>query len=109
MWHDVTPPTRARRAGPMTTSSTTESVDARQLVDRLIADALQRRASDVHVDPNANASEVKFRIDGLLQPVATHPPEVGRMLVTRLMVMAKLLTYRLDGPQEGRAEFSPAA
>src|SRR3954452_8562034 len=86
---------------------TTESVDARQLVDRLIADALQRRASDIHVDPTATACEVKFRLDGLLQPVATHPPDVGRMLVTRLMVMAKLLTYRLDVPQEGRAEFSP--
>src|SRR3954452_17901953 len=86
---------------------TTESVDARQLVDRLIADALQRRASDIHVDPTATACEVKFRIDGLLEAVATPPPDVGRMLVTRLMVMAKLLTYRLDVPQEGRAEFSP--
>src|SRR4051794_12687746 len=86
---------------------TTESVDARQLVDRLIADALQRRASDIHVDPTATACEVKFRIDGLLEAAATHPPDVGRMLVTRLMVMAKLLTYRLDVPQEGRAEFSP--
>src|SRR4051812_36732599 len=68
-----------------------ESVDARQLVDQLIADALRRCASDIHVDPSATSCEVKFRIDGLLQPIATHPPDVGRMLVTRLMVMAKLL------------------
>jgi type II secretory ATPase GspE/PulE/Tfp pilus assembly ATPase PilB-like protein len=91
------------------TTEPTAEIDARQLVDRLITDALDRRASDIHVDPGSSAWDVKFRIDGLLEHVATHPPDVGRMLVTRLMVMAKLLTYRLDVPQEGRADFSPTA
>jgi type II secretory ATPase GspE/PulE/Tfp pilus assembly ATPase PilB-like protein len=45
---------------------------------------------------------VRLRVDGLLQLHATHPPAAGRALVTRLMVLAELLTYRLDVPQEGR-------
>jgi len=51
---------------------------------------------------------VKFRVDGVLEAVASHPATIGRMLVTRLMVMARLLTYRLDVPQEGRIDFAPS-
>src|SRR5207237_1119515 len=46
--------------------------------------------------------EVRFRVDGLLETVQRHELNAGRSLVTRLMVMAHLLTYRLDVPQEGR-------
>src|SRR5215203_4266970 len=74
-----------------------------QLVDHLIDSALRRRASDIHVDPTADGCAVRFRIDGLLEPVAQHDATTGRTIVTRLMVLAKLLAYRLDVPQEGRA------
>src|SRR5438876_12257411 len=77
--------------------------DARVLVDQLLDDAVRRRASDIHLEPTADGLEVRFRIDGMLETVATHDLLVGRSLVTRLMVMAHLLTYRLDVPQEGRA------
>src|SRR5215218_5392090 len=77
--------------------------DARLLIDQILDDAVRRRASDVHLEPTADALEVRFRIDGLLESVQQHDPELGRSLVTRLMVMAQLLTYRLDVPQEGRA------
>ena len=84
-------------------SAETSQLDARQLVDELIDRALARRASDIHVDPTSDACQIKFRIDGLLEPIETRAPDVGRMLVTRLMVMAKLLTYKPLVPQEGRA------
>lgn len=82
-----------------------ESTDARTLVDELIDRALASRASDVHIDPCADGVHIKFRVDGLLGLVETHPTDVGRMIVTRLMVMAKLLTYRPGVPQEGRVTF----
>src|SRR4051794_1454125 len=78
-------------------------IDARRLVDDLIDRAIASRASDIHIDPAADSFQLKFRVDGLLETMETHPPEVGRMIVTRLMVMAKLLTYRPGVPQEGRA------
>ena len=80
--------------------------DVRTLVDQLLDDAVRRRASDVHVDPTRDGAEVKFRIDGLLETVARHDATLGRTIVTRLMVIAKLLTYRLDVPQEGRVSIA---
>jgi len=76
--------------------------DARPIVDQIIAQAASRRASDVHVEPMADRYEVRLRIDGLLETVAAHDSTVGRAIVARLMVLAHLLTYRLDVPQEGR-------
>jgi type II secretory ATPase GspE/PulE/Tfp pilus assembly ATPase PilB-like protein len=79
------------------------AVDVRSLVDQLLADAVRLGASDLHIEPTALGCEVKLRVDGLLRVVAMHDAQIGRALVTRLMVMAKLLTYRPDVPQEGRA------
>src|SRR4051812_35804418 len=50
----------------------------------------------------ADGGEVRLRVDGLLELVGRHDADVGRSIVARLMVMAHLLTYRLDIPQEGR-------
>jgi type II secretory ATPase GspE/PulE/Tfp pilus assembly ATPase PilB-like protein len=83
--------------------------DARVLVDQLLDDAVRRRASDVHFEPTSDGLEIRFRIDGLLETMRTVDAEVGRSLVTRLMVMAHLLTYRLDVPQEGRATVALAS
>src|SRR6476661_8482427 len=77
--------------------------DARPLVDRLVSTAVSQNASDLHVEPTESGYELRYRLDGLLTPIATVPTDVGRSIVTRLMVLAKLLTYRLDVPQEGRA------
>src|SRR4051794_29778688 len=76
--------------------------DAIRAVEAILDTAVRRGASDVHVEPTAAGVEIRLRIDGLLEPLATHDATVGRSLVTRLMVMAHLLTYRLDIPQEGR-------
>jgi type II secretory ATPase GspE/PulE/Tfp pilus assembly ATPase PilB-like protein len=77
--------------------------DARLLVDQILDAAVRRRASDVHLEPTAEALEVRYRVDGVLETMQKVDVAVGRSLVTRLMVMAHLLTYRLDVPQEGRA------
>jgi len=79
------------------------SPDARLIVDEILDGAVRRQASDVHFEPTGEGLVVKYRIDGLLEMVGKHDAAVGRSLVTRLMVMAHLLTYRLDIPQEGRA------
>ena len=53
---------------------------------------------------------MRLRVDGVLETLATHDAATGRAIVTRLMVMSHLLTYRLDVPQEGRCTFaSPSA
>ncbi|HTL29108.1 MAG TPA: ATPase, T2SS/T4P/T4SS family [Tepidisphaeraceae bacterium] len=88
-------------------SKTTNDVarDAVAWVDDLISSAVARNASDLHLEPTADGYEVRLRIDGLLEVVSRNDAATGRSMVTRLMVMAQLLTYRLDLPQEGRARF----
>jgi general secretion pathway protein E len=82
--------------------------DVRPLVDSLLSDAIRQTASDVHVEPAADGYELRFRIDGILETRQKLDQAVGRSVVARLMVMAKLLTYRMDVPQEGRISLATA-
>ncbi|HEX8325023.1 MAG TPA: ATPase, T2SS/T4P/T4SS family [Tepidisphaeraceae bacterium] len=81
----------------------TDAADIPRRVDELLCRAVGRGASDIHVEPLAAGGEVRFRVDGLLQKQETLSADVAAAFVARLMVMANLLTYRRDVPQEGRA------
>lgn len=75
---------------------------ATELVERVLAASSQARASDAHFQPGPLGLELKFRVDGVLLPVATLPVKLAPNIVARLKVLADLLTYRTDIPQEGR-------
>jgi general secretion pathway protein E len=75
---------------------------ATRFVDRLLAAAQQWRASDVHLTPAPDGIEVRWRLDGVLQPLGTFPLGESASVVARLKVLSSLLTYRTDVPQEGR-------
>jgi type II secretory ATPase GspE/PulE/Tfp pilus assembly ATPase PilB-like protein len=81
---------------------------ASTLVDLVLADAVARGASDVHVEPTHRSVEVRYRVDGVLQDVARFRRELAPNVAARLKVKAELLTYRLDIPQEGRVADSLA-
>lgn len=80
------------QAGPERTS---------RLVDLILHDAVDRAASDVHFEPTHSVVEVRYRLDGVLHRVAVLDRELAANLVARLKVLAELLTYRIDIPQEG--------
>jgi type II secretory ATPase GspE/PulE/Tfp pilus assembly ATPase PilB-like protein len=71
-------------------------------VERLLSLARQQGASDVHLQPTPQGLEVRCRIDGVLQSVGQFPRGQLADVVTRLKVLAHLLTYKSDVPQEGR-------
>lgn len=71
-------------------------------VDRLLTAAVEARASDVHLNPDAESLQVQWRIDGLLTPVATLPKALAPNVIARLKVLSELLTYHTEVPQEGR-------
>ncbi|HTI51037.1 MAG TPA: GspE/PulE family protein [Planctomycetaceae bacterium] len=73
-----------------------------QLVAAILAAAREGQATDVHLVPAAGTLEMHWRIDGVLQPVAQFPGELAPRIVSRLKVLARLLTYQTDTPQEGR-------
>jgi general secretion pathway protein E len=64
--------------------------------------ACDARASDVHFTPTESDLIVAWRVDGGLQPIATVPQRLSANVAARLKVLADLLTYRTDVPQEGR-------
>ncbi len=70
-------------------------------VDLLLAAAERHRVSDAHFEPSPAALNVRFRVDGVLQHAASLPAAMNANVVARLKVLAELLTYRLDVPQEG--------
>jgi type II secretory ATPase GspE/PulE/Tfp pilus assembly ATPase PilB-like protein len=73
-----------------------------ELVDLILEHAVDRSASDVHIEPTHHSLDVRFRLDGVLHPIAILSKEWASNIIARLKVLAELLTYRLDIPQEGR-------
>ncbi|HVX13780.1 MAG TPA: GspE/PulE family protein [Pirellulales bacterium] len=71
-------------------------------VDRLLSAAHEAQASDLHLLPMADGLDVRWRIDGVLEGLAVLPARVSSNVIARLKVLAGLLTYRTDVPQEGR-------
>src|SRR4051794_38555706 len=75
---------------------------ATEVVDLILAEARTLGASDVHLQPTADGLEIRWRLDGVLQVAGRLPRGVAGNVVARLKVLAELLTYRTDVPQEGR-------
>ncbi len=80
---------------------------ATEVVDVLLLQARAVGASDVHLHPRGEGLDLRWRIDGVLQPVAVLPAKLAPNIVARLKVLAELLTYRTDVPQEGRIRDLP--
>jgi type II secretory ATPase GspE/PulE/Tfp pilus assembly ATPase PilB-like protein len=73
-----------------------------RLVDLILTEAVRVSASDIHFEPTPTSLEVRFRLDGVLHRVAILSRDLAANVVARLKVLAELLTYRQDIPQEGR-------
>ena len=72
------------------------------IVDALLTASNEGGASDLHVLPTADGLDLRWRIDGVLQPLGTVPRAMASNVITRLKVLARLLTYQVATPQEGR-------
>lgn len=76
------------------------------LVNKILAQAVQRRASDVHIRPTHKGLTVKLRLDGVMQPLMELPAELGQPVVARLKVMAEMNIAERRRPQDGRCSIS---
>ena len=74
-----------------------------KLVNTIILTALQKQASDIHIEPTDRTVEVKFRIDGVLY-LAMEPFDTGihPSLISRLKIMSELDIAERRTPQDGR-------
>jgi len=73
-----------------------------RLVTRMFSDALDMRASDIHVEPGHGRVRVRFRVDGMLRDIVEHPDHLSAPLLSRLKIMAKMDIAEKRKPQDGR-------
>ncbi len=73
-----------------------------KLVTAIMTQAVQDRASDVHIEPTEKDVRVRFRVDGVLHEVMHSPKNIQNGLISRLKVMADLNIAERRVPQDGR-------
>lgn len=73
-----------------------------RLINAILSQAVQEKASDIHVEPYEDRVSVRFRIDGVLKEILSPKPALAPVLVSRLKVMARLDIAEKRIPQDGR-------
>ena len=73
-----------------------------QLLNSLIAQAVEQRASDIHFEPFENEFRVRFRVDGVLQEAKPLPYQLRPAIISRIKIMAQLDIAERRLPQDGR-------
>ena len=86
-------------------STSWESEPIVNLVDSLIVKALQKKATDIHLEPTAEAFRVRFRIDGLLTEFRSFPQWLAEPVLIRLKVMANVDITERRLPHDGSFAF----
>lgn len=83
-------------------SSDLEADDAVGLCDELMHAALLRRASDIHIDPDREGVQIRFRVDGELERYRRFPTKAHAGLISRFKVLAGMDIAEKRAPQDGR-------
>ncbi len=78
------------------------SAPVSRIVSVVIRHAVEARASDIHIEPFAKESRVRYRIDGILHTSLTLPKSIHNAIIARIKVLAKLKLDETRVPQDGR-------
>ncbi len=73
-----------------------------RLVNRLIINAVEIKASDIHFEPFENEFKVRYRLDGVLHEIENPPTRLQAAIISRVKIMAKLDIAERRLPQDGR-------
>ena len=96
--------------GALTTGAAGEEADAPviRLVHSILTEAIQRRASDIHLEPLEKRFRVRYRIDGVLLEVENPPKRLQLSMLSRLKIMANISIAERRIPQDGRIQVNVA-
>ena len=78
-------------------------------INKILLDAIRKGASDLHFEPYEKAYRIRFRIDGILNEVASPPVALATRLSARLKVMSRLDIAEKRVPQDGRIKLKLSA
>jgi type IV pilus assembly protein PilB len=96
------------RNDPNELRASAEHVPVVRLVNMILLEAVQRGASDIHLEPSEQAFQVRYRVDGVLQDVMTPAKRLEPAVVSRIKIMANLDIAERRLPQDGRIKFREA-
>jgi type II secretory ATPase GspE/PulE/Tfp pilus assembly ATPase PilB-like protein len=83
------------------------AIEIGALVNCLLIDAIKAGASDIHIEPWESTLVVRIRLNGVLTELVHLPLDLMDKISGRLKVMANLISYQNDLPQEGHAPANP--
>jgi type IV pilus assembly protein PilB len=81
---------------------TSDDAPVVKLVNQIVAQAVERGASDIHLAPDGRELRVRFRVDGVLLDVTTVPRRMTAGVISRIKIMAELNIAEKRLPQDGR-------
>jgi type IV pilus assembly protein PilB len=81
---------------------TSEDAPVIKLVNQIVAQAVERGASDIHLAPDGRELRVRFRIDGVLHDITTVQRRMAAGVISRIKIMAELNIAEKRLPQDGR-------
>lgn len=73
-----------------------------KLVNMIIMKAIEEKASDIHIEPEEEALNMRFRVDGMLHEVSSPPKHLQSAIISRIKIMAELDIAERRIPQDGR-------
>ncbi|OIP41873.1 hypothetical protein AUJ95_02635 [Candidatus Desantisbacteria bacterium CG2_30_40_21] len=77
-----------------------------QLVDGIIIQAMEKKASDIHIEAFENNLKVRYRIDGILRDIMTLSKELRASIISRIKIMSGLNITEKRLPQDGRVQMN---
>ncbi len=96
---------RLTDSAPLSSSVSTTSSTGLNIIeqfDSIVDEAVDRRASDIHLEPEADRLRIRLRIDGRLIEARAYPLDAASPMISRIKVLAKLDITERRKPQDGR-------
>jgi len=82
-----------------------ETFPVEQVTEAILADAVNRGATDIHIQPEETITRVRFRVDGVLQNAEGLPRFASEAIISRIKIMSRLDIAERRRPQDGRLRF----
>lgn len=92
--------------GPDITESDADDTPVVRFVNKVLLDAINKGASDIHFEPYEKNYRVRFRMDGMLREIASPPVGMAPRLAARIKVMSRLDISERRVPQDGRIKLN---
>jgi type IV pilus assembly protein PilB len=99
---DIAATLRTEAAQQVEQAAVVEDAPIVRYVNSLLEQAIQNRASDLHLEPTEHDMRVRYRIDGVLHEVDSVPKDVQSALISRLKIMSNVDITERRVPQNGR-------